>query len=116
LTIPVDVHKTHGLAGSPEAPDWPPLALAEVDALLRRYPQAGGAERLLSFSPRPFSAASVVATPMGEVFVKRHHCTVRDREGLLEEHRLIGRLAGVDGEVSSSSQGLVQPVLADRDG
>jgi len=116
LTIPVDVHKTHGLAGSLEAPDWPRLALAEVDALLRRYPQAGGAERLLSFSPRPFSAASVVATPMGEVFVKRHHCTVRDREGLLEEHRLIGRLAGVDGEVSSSSQGLVQPVLADRDG
>jgi Ser/Thr protein kinase RdoA (MazF antagonist) len=95
-----------------------------VDALLRRYPQAGGAERLLSFSPRPFSAASLVATPMGRVFVKRHHCSVRDREGLLEEHRLIAHLAeamrATPGEASGSGGcaqfPLVQPVLTNQDG
>jgi Ser/Thr protein kinase RdoA (MazF antagonist) len=102
-------HKTHGLEGSLEAPDWPRLTLGEVDALLRRYPQAGGAEGLISHSPRPFSAASVVATPVGRVFVKRHHCAVRDREGLLEEHRLIAFLRGRCGE-------LIAPVLADADG
>jgi Ser/Thr protein kinase RdoA (MazF antagonist) len=111
VAITVDEHKAHGLAGSLDDPDWPPLTLAEVGAVLRRYPQAGGAVRLLSFSPRPFSAASVVATPMGKVFVKRHHRSVRDREGLLEEHRLIAHLAGV-----GESRRLVQPVLADGDG
>jgi Ser/Thr protein kinase RdoA (MazF antagonist) len=116
VAITVDEHKAHGLAGSLEDPDWPVLTLAEVDAVLRRYPQAGGAVRLLSFSPRPFSAASVVATPMGKVSVKRHHCSVRDREGLLEEHRLIAYLAGADGEDAISPERLVQPVLADHDG
>jgi Ser/Thr protein kinase RdoA (MazF antagonist) len=84
-----------------------------VDALLRRYPLAGGAERVLSVSPRPFSAASVVATPKGKVFVKRHHGLVRDREGLLEEHRLIAHLAGVGWP---QGKALVGPVLADADG
>jgi Ser/Thr protein kinase RdoA (MazF antagonist) len=118
-----DTLKAHGLQGSLEEADWPPLTLPEVDSLLRRYPQAGGAERLLSRSPRPFSAASVVATPAGAVFVKRHARAIRDREGLLEEHRLIAALAvEMEGEVSRSSEssrvspGLVQAVLADRDG
>jgi Ser/Thr protein kinase RdoA (MazF antagonist) len=102
-------HKAHGLEGSLEAPDWPRLTLGEVDALLRRYPQTGGAEGLISHSPRPFSAASLVATPGGRVFVKRHHRAVRDREGLLEEHRLIAFLRGRCGE-------LIAPVLADADG
>jgi len=38
-----------------------------MDGLLRRFPQAQEAERILSFSPRPFSAASVVETPLGNV-------------------------------------------------
>jgi Ser/Thr protein kinase RdoA (MazF antagonist) len=114
-------YKTHGLDGLLEKPDWPPLTLVEVDELLRQYPQAGGAEQLLSFSPRPFSAASVVATPLGKVFVKRHPLAVRDREGLLEEHRLIAHLAGAawggsghscHSDHSASERGLVQPVLA----
>jgi len=41
--------------------------------------------------------------------VKRHHVSVRDREGLLEEHRLIAHLADAGCD-------LVQPVLADEDG
>jgi len=123
MTVTGDTLKAHGLQGSLEEADWPPLTLPEVDSLLRRYPQAGGAERLLSRSPRPFSAASVVATPGGAVFVKRHARAIRDREGLLEEHRLIADLAvEMEGEVSRASEGpsispgLVQAVLADRDG
>jgi len=124
--IAEDTHKTHGLDGSLELPDWPPLTLPEVDAVLRGYPQAGGAVRLLSFSPRPFSAASVVAKPVGNVFVKRHHCSVRDREGLREEHRFIAHLAASLDELASEPDGgldgpntipkLVQPVFADLDG
>ena len=38
-------------------------------------------------SPRPFSAASVVKANGRRAFVKRHHRNVRDKEGLLEEHR-----------------------------
>ena len=89
-------------------PDWPRMTLVEADTVLRRYPQAGGALELLSFSPRPFSAASLVATPRGKVFVKRHSRLVRDHEGLLEEHRLIGYLA--------ARTNLVPPVLACADG
>ncbi|WP_263357303.1 phosphotransferase enzyme family protein [Acidicapsa ligni] len=91
--ILIGTDNAHGLTGALEQPDWPQLTLVEVDALLRRYPQAGGAERLLSFSPRPFSAASVVAAPLGTVFVKRHPLAIRDRNGLLEEHRLAAHLA-----------------------
>jgi Ser/Thr protein kinase RdoA (MazF antagonist) len=107
--ITTDAHKAHGLKGSMDKPDWQPLTLSEVDALLRRYPTAGGATRVVSVSPRPFSAASVVETPQGKVFVKRHHRLVRDVEGLLEEHRLIAFLEPRCG-------GMVAPVLADADG
>jgi Ser/Thr protein kinase RdoA (MazF antagonist) len=73
-------------------PDWPPLNFAEVRALLKQFPACGEAIEILSVSPRPFSAASVVATRSGRVFIKRHHRTVRDAEGLLEEHRFLKHL------------------------
>ena len=82
----------HGMDGQLETPDWAPLTLAEVRALLRQYTACGEPIRILSVSPRPFSAASVVATRGGPVFVKRHHRTVRDRDGLLEEHRFLTHL------------------------
>jgi len=107
--IPVEVHKSHGLAGEWVQPDWPPLTLPEVDGLLRQYPLAGGAVRILSHSPRPFSAASVVETPRGPVFVKRHGHQVRNWASLMEEHRLIAHLA-------AQLPNLVQEPLADRDG
>jgi Ser/Thr protein kinase RdoA (MazF antagonist) len=88
--------KAHGLEGNLVEPDWPALKLDEVDGLLRRFPQAQKAERILSFSPRPFSAASVVETPLGNVFVKRHHHAVRDRDSLLEEHRWLAYLSRRD--------------------
>jgi Ser/Thr protein kinase RdoA (MazF antagonist) len=84
--------KAHGLDGTLVDPDWPPLNLAELRALLSEFPACGEATEILSVSPRPFSAASVVATQSGRVFVKRHHRTVRDAEGLLEEHRFLAHL------------------------
>lgn len=84
--------KAHGMDGRLVEADWPPLTLAEVRALLSDFPQCGAAERILTVSPRPFSAASVVATSSGRVFVKRHPSSVRDREGLLEEHRFLRHL------------------------
>jgi len=82
----------HGLDGALVAPDWPSLTLAEVSNVLSHFPSLKKATHLLSVSPRPLSAASVVATESGRVFVKRHHCAVRDVEGLQEEHRFMAHL------------------------
>jgi Ser/Thr protein kinase RdoA (MazF antagonist) len=84
--------KTHGLDGRMVEPDWPPLTLSEVRALLSMFPGCGEPIEILSVSPRPLSAASVVATGSGRVFIKRHHRSVRDSEGLLEEHRFMQHL------------------------
>lgn len=84
--------KAHGLDGTLVEPDWPPLTLAEVRALLAAFPDCGEAREILTASPRPFSAASVVATDGGRAFVKRHHRSVRDAEGLREEHRFMAHL------------------------
>jgi Ser/Thr protein kinase RdoA (MazF antagonist) len=84
--------KAHGMDGSLVPPDWPPLTHDEVHTLLSRFPALGEPARILTVSPRPFSAAGVVATPSGPVFIKRHHRAVRDCEGLLEEHRFLAHL------------------------
>ena len=82
----------HGMDGTLVEPDWPALELAEVRALLSSYPDFGEPIEILSVSPRPLSAACVVATRGVRVFIKRHHRTVRDVEGLLEEHRFMAHL------------------------
>ncbi len=84
--------KVHGMDGTLVAPDWPPLTLAEVRALLSRFPTLSEPIEILSISPRPLSAAGVICTAGGRVFVKRHHFTVRDSEGLREEHRFLAHL------------------------
>jgi Ser/Thr protein kinase RdoA (MazF antagonist) len=84
--------KAHGMDGTLVEPDWTPLTLAELHVLLRHYPGLGEPSRIVSVSPRPFSAAGVVATCNAYVFIKRHHRAVRDREGLLEEHRFLSHL------------------------
>jgi Ser/Thr protein kinase RdoA (MazF antagonist) len=84
--------KAHGMDGTLVEPDWAPLTPNEVRVLLRQFPQFGEPLKILSASPRPFSAASVVATAGGRVFIKRHSRRVRDREGLLEEHRFLQHL------------------------
>ncbi len=84
--------KTHGMDGTLVKADWPAITLPDARALLAEFPACGEAIKILSVSPRPFSAASVVATSAGRVFIKRHHHTVRDRAGLLEEHRFMNHL------------------------
>ena len=98
--------KAHGMDGSLVDLDWPPLTLDELRKLVSQFPDLGEPTHILSVSPRPFSAAGVVATRSGRgphgqafvcgvegrVFIKRHHRAVRDREGLLEEHRFLSHL------------------------
>ncbi len=84
--------RAHGLDGTLVEPDWPPLTLEEARALLAEFPDCEEPSRILSVSPRPFSAASVVAAASRRIFIKRHHMTVRDREGLLEEHCFMNHL------------------------
>jgi Ser/Thr protein kinase RdoA (MazF antagonist) len=84
--------KAHGMDGTLVEPDWAPLTPGEVRALLRQFPACGEFTEFLNVSPRPFSAAGVVATASARVFIKRHHRSVRDREGLLEEHRFLQHL------------------------
>src|SRR5262249_21249668 len=79
----------HGLDGSLVEPDWPTLTLTEVRNVLKQIPAAGYPIAILSVSPRPFSAASVVETTKGRIFLKRHAHAVRDAEGLEEEHRFM---------------------------
>lgn len=85
-------HRVHGLAGDEIAPDWPPLSIAEVKALLQRYPPLGAPIRMAWHSPRPLSAASLVETGGGSVLIKRHHASVRTPATLTEEHRFIAHL------------------------
>ncbi|MGH9590174.1 MAG: phosphotransferase enzyme family protein [Terracidiphilus sp.] len=80
-------------------PDWPPLSHREACLLLSQFPGLDGPVRIVSRSPRPLSAAGVIATRAGNVFVKRHHRAVRDRDGLLEEHRFLAHLANGGGQV-----------------
>jgi Ser/Thr protein kinase RdoA (MazF antagonist) len=84
--------KAHGLDGTLVAPDWPPLKLGEVRNLLKAFPDAGEPIEILSASPRPFSAASVIQAPIKRIFVKRHARAIRDAEGLMEEHRFMDHL------------------------
>lgn len=84
--------KAHGMEGNLEEPDWPPLTLAELRPLFRQFPDVGEPAEILTASPRPLSAASIVRTAGRRVFVKRHHRTVRDGDGLSEEHRFMAHL------------------------
>ena len=84
--------KSHGMDGSMVDPDWPPLTFDEVRWLLGQFAECGEPYEILSVSPRPFSAASVVATEGARVFIKRHHRSVRDAAGLLEEHSFLTHL------------------------
>lgn len=98
----------HGLQGTLVEPDWQPLTLAEVRVVLSQLPACGKLVKILTSSPRPFSAASVVETERRHVFIKRHHRSVRNWEGLLEEHRFLQHLRDHGSQVSR--------VLANIDG
>jgi Ser/Thr protein kinase RdoA (MazF antagonist) len=103
-----DTHLAHGMAGDHTPPDWPPLQAREVAALLERVPTSGVLERIVWRSPRPLSAAALVDTSQGRLFIKRHHQRVRTVETLGEEQRFAAHLR---------ARGIPVPaLLADRDG
>lgn len=85
-------HRVHGLAGDEIAPDWPALTGDEVHALLDAMPQLVPPRQIVWRSPRPLSAACLVQTGAGTVFVKRHHRSVRSAATLREEHDFIAHL------------------------
>jgi Ser/Thr protein kinase RdoA (MazF antagonist) len=96
----------HGMGTELVSPDWPALRLPELTGLLAGYGLT--ARRVTWRSPRPLSAAALVETDAGTVFVKRHPAAVRTVEGLAEEHAFAGHLR---------RRGVPVPeVLADRDG
>jgi Ser/Thr protein kinase RdoA (MazF antagonist) len=101
-------HRVHGLDAADVPPDWPPLAAAELASLLERYPSLAPVGAIRWHSPRPLSAAALVDTACGPVFVKRHHRSVRTAATLAEEHAFMAwlRRAGMP----------VPPVLADAAG
>ncbi|GGI45581.1 aminoglycoside phosphotransferase [Paenibacillus marchantiophytorum] len=84
--------RSHGMGTTLVRPDWAPITLEETNRLLSRYPDLGEATALDWYSPRPFSSATIAATAEERLFVKRHHDSVRDVEGLNEEHRFIRHL------------------------
>ncbi len=101
-------HRAHGLAGDHTAPDWPPLATAEVAALLAAFPEGGTLCEVRWHSPRPLSAAALVETDRGLRFIKRHHQRVRTVHALGEEHQFVAHLR---------ARALPTPdLLRDRDG
>ena len=87
-------HRVHGLDADDVPPDWPPLATGELSALLERYPGLAPCGAIRWHSPRPLSAACLVDTAAGRVFVKRHHASVRSAATLAEEHAFMARLRG----------------------
>jgi len=101
-------HRVQGLNNDEVPADWPAIAPHEIAWLAGRFAQLRGATSALWHSPRPLSAAALVETAAGCVFVKRHHHSVRDAATLGEEHRFIAHLAAAGVPV-------VQ-VLRDHDG
>lgn len=91
--------KSHGMDGKLVEADWPSLTLDELRILLARFPALELPLEIVTVSPRPLSAAGVVSTRAGNVFVKRHHRMVRDREGLLEEHAFMAHLLNAGASV-----------------
>lgn len=84
--------KAHGLDGTLVEPDWAPLSQDEVCFVLARFKELRPPFEIVSISPRPLSAASVIQTQDRRVFVKRHARLIRDAEGLHEEHRFMAHL------------------------
>jgi Ser/Thr protein kinase RdoA (MazF antagonist) len=91
--------KVHGMDGNLVEPDWPSLTVPELRTLFSRFPEFDGPVEILTESPRPLSAAGVVNTCSGKVFVKRHHRSVRDGEGVHEEHAFIQHLVNAGASV-----------------
>ncbi|KQR78957.1 aminoglycoside phosphotransferase [Burkholderia sp. Leaf177] len=98
-----------GVDGEQAERDWPLITREEAEAVFEQFPFIGAVTGLTWHSPRPFSAAVLIDTSSGDtLFMKRHHASIRDVQGLAEEHAFIAHLA---------SHGLpVADILATPDG
>lgn len=85
-------HRVHGLAGDTTAPDWPPITATQIEALLPRFRHLGTLRAITWRSPRPLSAAALIQTDRGPLFIKRHHASVRSAAALAEEHAFAAHL------------------------
>ncbi|NII10270.1 phosphotransferase [Oleiagrimonas sp. C23AA] len=85
-------HRVHGLAADETAPDWPPITGAELATLFARFADMAPWRAPHWHSPRPLSAACLVHTEQGELFIKRHHQSVRSAPTLAEEHTFMAHL------------------------
>jgi Ser/Thr protein kinase RdoA (MazF antagonist) len=83
-----------GLAGEQTAAPWAALSAAELAPVLSEFGRSAAA--IGWHSPRPWTAAAIVDTATGPVFVKRHDLRVRDRAGLAVEHGFIRHLRDRD--------------------
>lgn len=102
-----DLPAVHGMRGDLVEPDWPPLTVAEVTDVVRRY--GFDADVHLRWrSPRPMSAAALIEVGGDVLFVKRQERRVRSATDLSTVHAFAAHLrsAGVD----------VPEVLATRSG
>lgn len=101
-------HLVHGMGMALEAPAWPAITDEEAGAVLARFVGTGQLAGLRWHSPRPFSAATLVETDRGTLFLKRHHHRLRSPAALAEEHAFMAHLRAA---------GLPVPdVIAARDG
>ena len=80
-------HLVHGMGLALEAPAWPAITADEAAAVLAHFPDAGRLAALAWHSPRPFSAAALVETDRGPLFLKRHHQRLRTPAALAEGTR-----------------------------
>jgi Ser/Thr protein kinase RdoA (MazF antagonist) len=65
------------------------LSVAELEPVVAQYRTLGLVRRVVWQSPRPFAASGIVTCTQGDIFVKRHHRTVRRASDLAEEHAFI---------------------------
>lgn len=87
---------------------WPPLTAAEIEEVLARFNLPVAGATLSWHSGRPLSAAAIVKLGNQEVFIKRHHRSVRTAPQLREEHCFIQHL--------HQRGAPVNPILAAPDG
>ncbi len=93
VLMTVQPHRVQGLNNDEVAADWPPINQAELAWLKSQYPQLHAGSHLLWHSPRPLSAGAIVGDGGGtDVFIKRHHHSVRSAACLEEEHHFIAHL------------------------
>ena len=85
-------HRVQGLAHDEVIADWPPIEAPALAGLAHHFRQLADAGPIRWHSPRPFSAAAIVDTRHGPLFVKRHSPGVRSAATLAEEHRFIDHL------------------------